>query len=266
MTPIFTPFIWVAITLPTLILLQRWIHRHLHGISLLLTGNANWAVVIYALFLLPGVILHEGSHYLTARLLGVRTGKLSIIPQRKKDGTIQLGYVEYYKNNVGPVRESLIGGAPLVFGTLVIFLIGYRIFDTEAITSTIRSGGIENLTAALSKLFNTSDFLVWLYLIFSVSNAMLPSPSDRRAWPAFFGLLALLLIILIAVGLQSVLIDGLMGPIGQLFGYLGVAFSLAIGVDLVFMAIIGISEYVLMRVKQVELVYGQGDGLGQQKI
>ena len=91
------PFLWVAVALIALQFLQRWIHRHLHGVALLITGNKNWAIILYAIILFPGVLLHEASHWLTAKILGVRTGSFSVIPKAGKDGTIQLGYVEYYK-------------------------------------------------------------------------------------------------------------------------------------------------------------------------
>ena len=107
------PFLWVAIALLILVLMQRWIHTHLHGLSLLLTGKPDRALYLYALILFPGVLLHELSHWVTARLLGVRTGSFSILPKRQPGGSIQLGYVEYYKSKtLDPVRESLIGGAP----------------------------------------------------------------------------------------------------------------------------------------------------------
>jgi len=64
-------FFWVAIALPVLLLLQRWIHRHLRGVAYLLTGRQSWAVIIYALILFPGVLLHELSHWLAAQVLGV---------------------------------------------------------------------------------------------------------------------------------------------------------------------------------------------------
>ena len=255
-----TPFLWVAITLPLLVLMQRWIHQHLHGISLMVTGNAHWAIIVYALILLPGVALHELSHYLVARLIGVRTGKFSILPSRKANGAIQLGYVEYYKKDAGTLSETLIGGAPLVAGTLVILLIGFLIFDLDAIFTTIRSGGVETLTTALQRLYNTNDFLVWLYLLFAISNAMLPSPSDRRAWPAFFALLGMITVILGIAGMGNLLYQGLTGPISAVFGYLGFAFSLAIAVDLFVMLILFILEELLGRLFQIELVY---DGRSQ---
>ncbi len=181
------PFIWVAISLPILYLLQRWIHRHLHGVALLLTGNKQWAIILYAIILFPGVLLHELSHWITAKILRVRTGKFSVLPRSIADGSVQLGYVEYYKtNSVGPIRESLIGSAPLVTGTAVVILIVFKIFDAPAFSTSIASGDLESLSNVLLDLFETPDFLIWLYLLFAISNAMMPSSSDRRAWPARF--------------------------------------------------------------------------------
>ena len=88
------PLLWVLVSIPVLLLLQRWIHAHLHGLSLLLTGKPERAVYIYALVLFPGVLLHELSHWLAATLLGVRAGRFSVMPRHRPDGTIQLGYVE----------------------------------------------------------------------------------------------------------------------------------------------------------------------------
>lgn len=250
------PFFWVAVTLPVLLVLQRWIHRHLRGVALLVTGRANWSILVYAIVLLPGVFLHELSHWLTANLLGVRTSTFSLIPKAKPDGSIQLGYVEYYKGrNLGPLRESLIGGAPLIFGTIAILLMGFRIFGVTDLAVAIQSGQIDNLTKALGDVFTAPDFLVWLYLLFAVSNAMMPSKSDRRAWPAFLGLLGVAGLIIFVLDLQAALWAEIAGPAATIFGYLGLAFSLAIGVDIVFMALISVLEWVFSRIKGVEVIY-----------
>lgn len=253
-------FFWVAVSLPFLLLLQRWIHRHLRGVAYLLTGNKSWAVLIYALILFPGVVLHELSHWLTARLLGIRTGSISLIPRTMKDGSIQLGYVEYYKGRtLDPVRESLVGGAPMLAGTGAVLLIGLQIFDVGTVSAALATGQIDNLTQALGQLFTTPDFLVWLYLVFAISNAMMPSPSDRRAWPAFLIILAVVALILYVLQLQELVIAGLSGPLSTLFGYLGLAFSLAIGVDLLVILAVYTFESLVSRMKGVELVYGAAD-------
>jgi hypothetical protein len=203
-----------------------------------------------------------------AKILGVRTGSLSLLPQVQADGTVQLGYVTYYKGqNLGPIRESLVGGAPLLAGTAVILLIGNRIFSVTELAAAIQTGSINVLTLALATLLETNDFLVWLYLLFAITNAMLPSRSDRRAWPAFLLIMAILTGVVYLLGLQQVVVEGLAEPVTTIFGYLGLAFSLAIGVDLFFMLVIYVLESVIGRIRGVSVVYGRTDNLpGTEKI
>ncbi len=251
------PVWWVLFALPILVLLQRWLHRHLHGLAYLITGKRNWAVLLYAIVLFPGVLLHELSHYVAAVLLRVKTGSFSVLPKIKADGSVQLGYVEYYKSSkVGPIRESLIGSAPLITGTAAILLIAFQVFDVTNLALAAETGDIESLSRAITELFETNDFLIWLYLIFAVSNAMMPSASDRKAWPAFAIIMIVVLAILYVVGLQDVLIAGLAGPVATVFGYLGLAFSLTIGLDLFVIVAILILESIISRIKGVEVVYG----------
>ncbi len=252
-----TPFIWVAIAFPVLLLMQRWINTHLHGISLLLTGHQDRATIFYALILFPGVLLHELSHWVTATLLGVRTGRVSLIPRRQADGTLQLGYVEYYKGkNLGPIRESLIGGAPLIVGTAVILLIAFKIFSVTDLVTAVQSGSVDILTLALRDLFDTPYILLWIYLIFAISNAMLPSKSDRRAWPAFIILMVVLTVILYFLGLSDEILQGLTRPAATVFGYLGIALSVAIGANLFFMFCMLVVEWGIGRLKGISVVYG----------
>ena len=251
------PFIWVAITLPILLLMHRWIHTHLHGLSLLLTGSSSRAVIIYAIILLPGVLLHEFSHWITANLLGVRTGSFSVIPRQQADGSVQLGYVEYYKGrNLGPIRESLIGGAPLIFGTAVILLIGFRVFGVEGLATAVQTGDIDAISQAMSQLMGTEDILLWIYLLFAIGNAMLPSASDRRAWPAFIIIFLVVALITTLLGLQNVVFTELASPAALVFGYLGIAFSIAIATNILFMLIITGLESLISRLKGVSVVYG----------
>ena len=255
------PFLWVATALLILVLLQRWIHTHLHGLILLVAGNPDLALYIYAIILFPGVLLHELSHWITAKLLGVRTGSLSVIPRRQADGSVQLGYVEYYRGKtLDPVRESIIGGAPLIVGTLVILLISLKIFDVTRLAAAVQTGQVDAVTLALTDFFDTPLVLLWIYLIFAISNGMLPSASDRRAWPAFIVAMLLLTGLLYLLGLTDEVASGLAGPATSMFEYLGIAFSVAIGIDSLFMILLACLEAIAGRLKGVKVVYGPGDG------
>ncbi|MCP4424338.1 MAG: hypothetical protein GY803_07605 [Chloroflexi bacterium] len=253
----FMPFIWVALALPILLLMQWWIHARLQGIALLLMGKPERAVILYAIILFPGVLLHELSHWLMATLLGVRAHAFSLLPRIQADGSVQLGYVEYYKSKtLGAFRESLIGGAPLVVGTAVTLLIGFRIFGAAELAAAIQTGDVNTLTTALGQIFAVPDFLVWLYLLFAVGNAMMPSRSDQRAWPALALTLIAAAIVLSFLGVQRVIFAELTGAAQTVFGYLGSALSMIIAVDILFMLFLAGVELLISRIKGVSVVYG----------
>ena len=253
----FTPIILVIITFVLLWFMQRWVHTHLHGLSLLLMGNQERATILYALVLLPGVFLHESSHWLTAKLLGVRTAGFSLIPRRQANGSVQLGYVQYYKTaDVGPIRESLIGGAPLIVGTAVILLIGFKLFNLPELLIAMQTGDVDMLSIALRQLFEANDLFIWLYLIFAIANAMMPSASDRRAWPAFLAMMGAAAVVLIILDLQGVLWQGIAEPTAVIFGYLGLAFGMGVAVDLVAIIVIITLEALVSKVRGVNVVYG----------
>jgi hypothetical protein len=252
------PFLWAAIGLICLLFMQRWIHAHLHGVSLLLVGRPEWAVVVYAVVLFPGVVLHEASHWLTATLLGVRTGGMSLLPRRQPDGTLQLGYVEYYKGpNVGPIRESLIGAAPLVAGVAVILLIGQHVFGVTRLAEAIQTGDLTVLVDAMAQVLATPNVLVWLYLIFAISCAMLPSRSDRQAWPAFLVIAGAAVAIVAFMARGTAVFANLAQPVATFFGYLGTAFSIAIAVGLICIVVIATLEWLLGRARGASVVYGR---------
>jgi hypothetical protein len=121
------------------------------------------------------------------------------------------------------------------------------------------SGDAAYLVEAITGLFATSDFLIWLYLLFAISNAMMPSASDRRAWPAFVFIMVVTAVVLYLIGLQELLMRGLVGPVATVFGYLGLAFSMIIGVNLFAMFVIYFVEWLLSRIKGVDLVYNKAD-------
>ena len=253
-----TPIVWAIAAFPIVWFMERWIHRHLQGLMLVVTGNVNWSILIYAILLFPGVLLHELSHWITAVLLGLRTGRFSVWPSISSDGNIRLGYVEYYKDrSVGPVRESLVGGAPLIFGTIAILLIGIYIFDATELLVLLNTGTPDAVGLVLERVFQTEDALLWLYLLFAVSNAMMPSPSDRKAWPAFFGILVLIVATLYFLGFEQVLWDGLTGPVSILFGFLAMAFTMTIVVNIGFMLLIWALEVVATNLRGRRVDYGR---------
>ena len=251
-----TPIVWAVVAFPIVLFLGRWIQRHLQGTAFLLTKKQNASLAIYAIIMFPGVLLHELSHWVMAKLLGVQTGKFSLWPKVMKDGRLRLGYVEYYKTKgVGPMRESLIGVAPLVFGIAAVVLIGIYIFGGSDLVLIMNADEPDRISAVLNYIFAVPDVWLWLYLLFAISNAMMPSPSDREAWPLFITIMLVIVVLLYFLGFQELLWLGLVGPIATVFSYITVAFGITITVDLIFMILIGGIEWLIGRVRGVYIDY-----------
>ena len=238
---------FVAALIPLLII-ERWIHRHLQGVALLLTGDPEMAVWLYALPLLPGVLLHETSHALTAWLLGVRVGRVSVLPRRQGD-RIQLGFVPVERVGVG--KTAVIGLAPLVTGCLALLLIGRLGLRLGPLGAALVAGDPGAAWAGLKEALRAPDAGVWAYLAFAVSNTMLPSRSDLRAWPA------LLLFAVGAGGLVALLGMGpaLVPPLTDALRWLAVAILLTLLIDLPFALLILGAERLLGRVHGMRVEY-----------
>ena len=244
--------LWLAVTLVLLLLVERWIHRHLQGVMLLLTGDPEVAVVLYALPLLPGIVLHELSHALAATLLGVRVGRISIRPKRAGQ-RIQLGFVPVEKTDA--VRASLIGLAPLLAGSAAILLIGYGAFGIGMVETTLTAGNWDGLLPALLNALRAPDGWLWAYVIFAVGNTMLPSRADRQAWTPVIMFLILVGALTWASGLGPTIVEGLAGPLSTALRWLAMMGTLTIAVDLPFVLLIAFGEKALGRAKGVRVEY-----------
>jgi hypothetical protein len=239
-----TSWLWLLVILFPLILLERWIHRHLQGIWLLIFRDPDLALIVYSVIMLPGVILHEGSHWLIATLLGVRTGRFSVIPERMPDGTLRLGFVETEKVDV--VREALIGAAPLIFGSAVIILVGYGRLGVGPVGEALARGDVLGTMQGVQAMTRLPDFWLWLYGVFTISNSMLPSASDRRAW---------LPVGLFDAGFGPVLIQTLAGPLDAALRALAAAFTLTVALNLCFAPLIWLVERGIMRLTGMRVDY-----------
>jgi Zn-dependent protease len=89
-----TPLLWLIVLFAPLLSVKRWLSRHLQGVGLLLFGNLEGATALHYIVLLPGVVLHEFSHWLAAKLVGVRTAGMSLVPRVQRGGTVRLGAVK----------------------------------------------------------------------------------------------------------------------------------------------------------------------------
>jgi hypothetical protein len=231
------PLIALVATLLALFWLKRRITFGLQELSMRLVDDPDVALIIYFVIVLPGVVVHELSHWLMAKLLRVRVSRPTFGPVRKgRSNRVSLGSVRVSKAD--PVRASLIGVAPLLGGSAVILIIGNMVLGVGEFASAVAGQGAGGVLDALGQMAQVADFWLWLYLIFAVSNAMLPSESDMAAVRPvliFLGIVAAVLLMFSGVRGIS---PGLANGVNAVAGYLATAFGLTLAVDVVFMLVI----------------------------
>jgi hypothetical protein len=188
--------LWLIASLILFLVVQRWLHQEIQLLFYVLTRRLNLALTLFALLFLPGVLLHETSHFVVAQLLRVRTRRFSLIPQVTMNARLRLGYVETAQTDV--FRDTLIGAAPLLVGGAAVAALGINQLGIGPLFDLAAAGNWDQVWAALAALPNHPDFWLWFYLAFTISSMMMPSPSDRRAW------LPVVLVLAFLVGLALV--------------------------------------------------------------
>lgn len=223
---LFEALLWLIVIFAPFLILQRSLHREAQAIFLLITRRSEISIMLFSLLFFPGVFLHEISHYVMARLLGVRTGRLSIFPRPLADGRLQLGYVETAPADW--VRDSLIGAAPLLAGGAFVAYAGLQHLGLYELWEAIRVLGVEAALDVLPGLYRRPDFWLWFYLTFAVSSTMMPSSSDRRAWLPLSMVFGILLAVGIFAGAGPWLAVNLMQPLIRLLQALLIVFGISL--------------------------------------
>jgi hypothetical protein len=229
----FNGIAWLSLLLLGLAILQRRVHFEFQAIFLLLTKRIDLSILLFSIVFLPGVLLHEISHYLTAKLLRVPTGRFSVLPRPLPEGKLQLGYVETYKTDV--FRDALIGFAPLVTGMTVIALISYFQFEIIPSTDTIKIASMNIIMDTFFRVYSQSDFWLWFYFIFVISSTMYPSASDRRSWLSMFVLLFVILLFFILLGAGPWMIDVLIPGFNEILLGLSIILGISALIHVVFL-------------------------------
>jgi len=229
----FDGLLWLTATLVVFILLQRSLHREIQAFILILSRSPGVTQVIFALIFFPGVLLHETSHFLMAKILGVPTGRFSLIPQAQPDGKLRLGYVE--TRSADFIRDALIGAAPLITGCLFVAFMGIRQMHLLPLWELMKVADWSGFWVMLIAMPKSPDFWLWFYLIFTVSSTMMPSTSDRHAWFPLGLLMVGLLAIAILAGAGSWMLQHLapnfnqvLRALAMIFGFSGILHVLLI--------------------------------------
>ena len=248
---IWVSVLWLAAIFVAMLLLRRWLEAHLQGLAYLLTGHRAVAQWIFFVLFLPGVLVHELSHWIVARLLGVRTGRLEIWPRRQK-GVLWLGSVQV--GHADPLRSSLIGLAPLVTGSLAAAAIGTHL-RLDALGALAIQGNWQAFWLALGTSAGLPDFWLWVYLLFAIANRMLPSPTDRKPWRPLLIFIALVTLVLLLSGWTPELSDNMRTWLREAIHFLIYAMTLIVIINLIAAILVAALETFVSVLKQQRVVY-----------
>lgn len=124
-----------------------------------LTHSKHATIHLLAFLFLPGTVIHELAHVLSAGALMVHYGDIEFTPEIRPDG-VKLGTAEIGKTDL--FRRAIIGVAPVLVGLILILSLLFFV------TARLISG--ENVPFWLA--------IVFVYVLFEVGNTMFSSRKD----------------------------------------------------------------------------------------
>jgi hypothetical protein len=148
-------------------------------------GGSILGRAVFYLLVFPGVVLHEGAHYLACVLTATRVSRFAPFSpgRRSNDGRLMLGYVRH-ERRAFPVG-AVIGLAPVLLNPLGLLLV------TALLTPlTFQEVAEPSLGSVVEGIF-ASGFLtdapglaaVWAYLSLSFALGSVPSREDLSGLP-----------------------------------------------------------------------------------
>lgn len=161
------------------ILIRRVLYTDMLQLLMALSKNVLTAHKIHYTLVFPGVLLHEFSHFIALRLMGVRC-RLKMGVELQQDYVIY-GHVDFYEDEVNRLQHFISGIAPLVTGLFAISLIAVNFMGVPSIRSIIASSGNIDLSPVFAAA-RTWWFWAAFYFVFAIATEMIPSAADRRYW------------------------------------------------------------------------------------
>lgn len=173
-----------AIELAVLYVAGSNMMSHLMGISGFDGNGSVLGRIVFYLLVFPGVVLHEGSHFLACLLTRTKVSRFApFSPGRSNDGRFVLGYVRH-ERRAFPVG-AIIGLAPILLNPLGL------LFVTALLTPlTLQEVAHPSIEVVGNEIF-ASGFLTdtpllattWVYLSLSFALGSVPSREDLSSLP-----------------------------------------------------------------------------------
>ncbi len=251
------PWLSLLMILVPLIFAEQWIHRHVFGISYLMTEDKESATGVYYIFFFPGVLLHEIIQYFVAGALDVPIKKIQAYPKPQDNGTLRYDFVSIKPTD--PIRASIIGGAPFIIAGFLVYTISTSILDLHSLPAAIGTQDTSQISSAVQDLLNTPNFWFWLYLLFVISNGMIPTKEDRQGWRLILAVIGGFTLILILIGSHQVVTETLNGPVRESLELVTTSLAIILGLDVLVILFLRIVENSFERIRGYRVNYNTGE-------
>jgi hypothetical protein len=254
-----------------LYLLQRvWrvLSRRLLGIGWLVASDKQSAAVLYTMLLLPGILIHEFLEWVMAGVLNLKTVISTRWPEADLHGEIDPKFVtvEYPKRraelreNLGSRLKDLLTKtavelAPTIGGVLLTLYISQSLMGLPTVIDTLPSGDVNQIGPALTQVVNRPNFWLLFYLLFTISNLMMPRKNARQGLLVIFGFFVLGFIFLAVVGFAEAVGRWLTGPIPMVVNQFSAIFATVLAIDVAVLAVLVVFEEIGERLTGKQIPY-----------
>jgi hypothetical protein len=213
------------------------------------TKNFQTTTILYYTFFLPGVFLYEFIYWLVAGALDVRAERAITWPEKQEIGELRLNFVRLSRR-AGKFRTAIISIAPLFTGIGAIWFIANSVFDLPTALQLMSAGTLQSVSAGIEHITSTADFWLWAYLLFTISNTMMPNPKVVKDWWwASIGLIIIATLPLLLLGVEDeVITTTIITPIINALNALSGVFFVIIVFDLLAVSALGTLEAAIERV------------------
>jgi hypothetical protein len=164
-----------------LFFVSRTLTRSLSGFLYKFSGSQTFSLHFFHFIFLPGVLVHEFAHLITAEAMLVKTSGLNFDLKKEDDGVV-MGSVSIAKTD--PIRRALIGFAPVFVGIILISL------------------AVFYFLSELSPFSQIVSYIFLFLIVFEVGNTMYSSPRDLEGTLELLAALSVIVLILYLIGIR----------------------------------------------------------------
>lgn len=228
--------------------MERWLQQHIFKVGWLLTKDFRTTTVLYYVFFLPGVLLHELSLWLVAGILNVRAERSAQFPQPQEAPELRLNFVRV-SPRAPKWKLTLIELAPSVAGIIVVALIADGVLNIAPALTVMRSGVLEDVGAGVRMMTSTPDFWLWSYVLLTVANTMAPrlTSSASLVRPAIIVTVAAV-VLAVALGLAQDAISAVVTALEQFLNVLAAVFGITVLVNAAAISVLAVIENSIERI------------------